>query len=326
MRSPSILLAAALALASVAPVPALAGRLGNASAIRQKVTAGQKLGARNLVPRGDRHVTDKGKTNRVFPAVVVESDEKVFARLPRQGVANAMRRHDFARTLAHQLGWSKLVPPASELELASDVGGGTLRVNGKVDRQLTRGTPVMVVKDLGSKYLTFRELDEGGRGPSIAGAFPEELRLAGAVMHLLTWQLDGNPSNVMIKVGDGRVPGPEDVRVLDHDVTLGTKHTGPRINGSIFFRGKGLAYASRQASVNELPAAAKALVLELADASATDIADAYGLEQAEAALVNRTAQDIRASGLSSAVDHFWTDATQNYHDTDYHLRKKQGNP
>jgi hypothetical protein len=323
MRTPSILLAATLALATLGAAPATAGRgLSSASAAHQRSARQQseRYGVATLTPT-QRKVRHRGKTNRVFPAVVAATGEAVFARLPRQGVSGAMRRHAFARTLVDQLGWPELVPPAGELTLASDIGGGEIDLGG-YKRKVGQGDKVMLVPDLGTDFVTLKELEEDGRAATVQSAFPEELRLTGAVLHLLTWQLDGNTANVMIRQPAGRAPGPDDVRVLDHDVTLGIKHTGPKINGSVFFADKSLPYASRQASVRDLPRAARHVVEDLAGSTPADIASAYGLELDEAALVMKTAKDIEANGLTTAIDHFWAESPS-FHDTDYHRRKRE---
>jgi hypothetical protein len=160
-------------------------------------------------------------------------------------------------------------PAATAVTLAESIGDGTLNIRGEV-RPVKKGDPIMIVPDLGEEWMTYEELHDGGR--QAASAFPEGLRLAIAVLHLLSWQLDGNPNNVMLRAGAGRSVTPKDIRIIDHDVALGIKHTGPRINGSSFYpdnpRAPELAFATkRQRTVEDLPAKARELVTSLAKAS-----------------------------------------------------------
>lgn len=239
--------------------------------MRQKIAAEQRqLGSARLKPRS-REVSHPGITKRVFPARVEETGEKVFARIPRYGVPGAMRRHNFARIVADQLGWGYLVPSATAITLAESVGDGSIDIRG-LKRDVRKGDPIMLVPDLGEDWTTYQDIQDGGRGGAVAAAFPEELRVTGAVLHLLSWQLDGNPANVMLRTGSGRGVTPKDIRIIDHDVALGIKHTGPRINGSSFYpdnpRAPELAFATkRQRTVEDLPAKARELVTSLAKAS-----------------------------------------------------------
>lgn len=316
------LIAACTAALLAWSAPALAGGLAQrVAAPRQRITEHQsRFTAVKLTPR-KRNLRHPGKTKRVFPAQVDATGQKVFARLPRFGVPGAMRRHNFARTIVHQLGWPELVPLAASAKLEESIGDGSLDIGG-LTREVGRGTEVMLVEDLGADYVTWKEMSEDGRGGEFAAAFPEELRLTGAVLHLLSWQMDGNPANVMVR--DRGVGGPRvsDVRILDHDVSLGIKHTGDKINGSVFFKGKDIPYASSQARVQDLPEAAQALVGSLADASAEEIGEAYGLEPGEAKLVRTTARDIQKNGLDAAVQRFWSQSPK-FHDPGYHRRKAE---
>jgi len=294
--------------------------------VRRRLDVDQGRGQSvRLTPRS-RQVAHPGITKRVFPARVEETGQKVFARIPRYGVQGAMRRHNFARVVAEQLGWGYLVPPAEQVTLAENVGDGTIDIRGLV-RNVRKGDPIMLVEDLGQDWMTHKEFEEAGRASTVASAFPEELRLNGAVLHLLSWQLDGNLANVMVRAGSGRALTPKDVRILDHDVSLGIKHTGPRINGSAFFPGnpvsKSIVYTSKQTKFEHLPPQAQKLVGSLARASIQEIGDAYGLERDEAALVSKAAKDIHDLGLTKAIEKFWAESPS-YHDTDYHQRKKRG--
>jgi hypothetical protein len=322
-------LVAALTAALLWSAPAVAGGLAQkVAAPRKAITEHQSRFTRVKLSTRKRAMRHPGKTRRVFPARIEGSNQKVFARLPRFGVPGAMRRHNFARMIAHQMGRPELVPLAASATLDEAIGDGALDING-LSRDVSAGTEVMLVEDLGDDFITWKEITEDGRGGEFAGAFPEDLRLTGAVLHLLSWQMDGNPANVMIR--DRSVGGPleSDVRILDHDVSLGIKHTGPTINGSIFFkgtpvfRGRDLGYASAQARVEDLPEAVQGLVVSLADATSEEIAAAYGLEETEAKMVRTTARDIKKNGLDAAVQRFWAESPK-YHDTDYHRRKAAG--
>jgi hypothetical protein len=318
----------ALAAGSLSIAQAGSGSLSQqTSGVRQKLAAEQRqLGnSVRLKPRS-RELSHPGITRRVFAARVEETGDKVFARIPRYGVPGAMRRHNFARIVAEQLGWGHLIPSAGAVTLAESMGDGSIDIRG-LKRDVRKGDPIMLVPDLGEDWTTYQDLSDNGRAGGVAGAFPEELRVTGAVLHLLSWQLDGNPANVMVRAGAGRSVTPKDVRIIDHDVALGVKHTGPRINGSAFYpnnpRSPELAFTSRQSKVEDLPPRARELVTSLARASVREISDAYGLEHEEAELVSKAAKDIHDNGLTKAVQRFWAESPK-FHDTDYHQRKKQG--
>jgi hypothetical protein len=307
-----IVLAACLAFGHAAQASPLKARTADAA---KKIQRDQDRYRDARFKPVDRELVHPGKTKRVFPARVKGGDKQsVFVRIPRYGAANAMRRHNFVRTLAEQLGRPDLVPPAALVTLGEDIGDGKIKI-GKLTRSVQRGDTVMVVEDAGEGFVNYKQVE--GQG---ASAVPEDLRVDGALMHLLSWQLDGNLSNLLVRLTPGRAATPADVRLLDHDVTLGVKHTGPRVNGSLFFPGESLAFAGAQARFADLPARGRELVDSLAGASEAEIAAAYGIDEVEASYVRTAAVDVRSVGLARAIKRFEAKFPA-MHDVEYHQRK-----
>src|SRR5437762_2055491 len=121
-----------LAIATLAPRAADAGGpLRQATARARQRIAGEQAayGKATLVPE-TRSMRGMGKTRRVFRAQIAETGQSVFARLPRYGVEGAMRRHNFMRIIADQIGKPGLVPLAATIELADNIGDGSINIDG----------------------------------------------------------------------------------------------------------------------------------------------------------------------------------------------------
>jgi hypothetical protein len=243
-----------------------------------------------------RNVTQMGRTKRTFTAEIVGRGTKVFVRLPRVGVPQAVRRHNVMRVMADELGRPDLVPPAALVTLSSDIGNGEITIGDKV-RKVARGTPIMVVEDVGTDFAPYKDFMDAGDATA-ASHFSEDTRVVTALLHLLTRQLDGNSTNVLLRQRDGST------RLIDHDVSLGIKHTGQEIRGSVFFPRRPLGYAGAQARFEDLPSRAQTLVRGIAEASSSEVASAYRLRADEAQSLQRMAKRVRQVGLSAAIKEF----------------------
>ena len=245
----------------------------------------------------NRNVSRAGKTKRTFTAQIKGSKQQVFVRLPRQGVGAAMRRHNVMRVLADQVGLTDMIPAAGAVTLAEDMGeGGTITIGDKV-RDVSKGTEIMVVDDVGPDYTPYKDFMEAGDTKQ-ARHFQDDVRIRIALLHLLTRQLDANSTNVLLRKKDGSI------KLIDFDVSMGIKHTGKEIRGSVFFVGRPLGYTGAQNRYEDLPKDAQRLVRRLADASIADLTKAYRIDAAEAKTLHDMANAVKSVGLTRAIQGF----------------------
>ncbi len=123
---------------------------------------------------------------------------------------------------------------------------------------------------------------------------PEQVRLAGALIDVLTRQTDRNSSNVMIDA-KGRV------RLIDHDKSLGHQELFFVPRYSMFFHGRPLAYTSVQGSIADLPPRMRALVEYLASRSCEQLMREYHLTEPEASRLGENARRVFMRGLTQAI-------------------------
>jgi hypothetical protein len=244
----------------------------------------------------NRNVTRTGKTKRTFSALIKGTKEQVFVRLPRQGIPVAMRRHNAMRVLADQLERADLIPAAGALTLGEDIGNGKIAIGDAV-RTVSKGTQVMVVDDVGAEYVPYKDFMEAG-DTTAAAHFDETTRVQVALLHLLTRQLDANSTNVLVRRKDGNI------KLIDFDVSLGIKHTGKEIRGSVFFPGRPLGYTGAQNRYEDLPKKAQRLVRRLAEAPLPELARALRLEPDEAKTLQAMAVSVKTVGLTRAIQAF----------------------
>lgn len=229
-----------------------------------------------------------GKSSRTIKASLGELP--VYLRIPFRGVAHGIRLHTAALILAHELGHPDMVPK---------VAAGTAPTSYEVARSdkvkvIDAGKPLMVVN---SAPEGFQPFDALGTSSALA-AVSQEMRVTGALMHVLTRQLDGNAGSTLIRPADGALV------LIDHDVTFGTPHTTKHM-GSIFFPNdpKGnLAFdPNKVQSFADLPAPAQALVTKLASMPIADVASRYGLNAKESAVLVEMATLVKDRGLVGAI-------------------------
>jgi hypothetical protein len=210
----------------------------------------------------------------------IQTDHGVFVlRRPRRGTDHGVRLNHAYELLATQLGHADMIPVAiktATTHAIPEVGGGS---------------PVMIMEHGGRDHVNASDAHK-----SWLSAVPEPTRIAGALLDLLSEHVDRHDGNVLVSRRGT-------VRLIDPDKAFGQS----RGNGlrSVFFPGGPLGFDSRhQKSFQELPAAARAVVNALADASVHAVKHAYHLEHKEAAILVERAREVRDVGLAKAIEQY----------------------
>jgi hypothetical protein len=192
---------------------------------------------------------------------------QVVLRFPSDPALSA-RLQNFVFRLAHQMAKPDLVLPSAT--------------------SVHEGRKAMVTRHAGPGFRP------ATRAKEWLDRVPEETRLAGALIDVLTRQTDRNSSNVMIDPR-GRV------RLIDHDKILGHQERMFIPRQSMFFRGRPLAYRSKQDAFSDLPAPMRALVEHITARSRAELMGEYALADHEAERLATSAKWVEDYGLTKAI-------------------------
>ena len=222
-----------------------------------------------------------GKSAKVI--AVQSSDKNVFiVRRPRRSFEHGLRVNIASQRMATAMGEDRLVP-AAVLDTTPVA----------LDAHSPAGSPVLVVRHVGSSYFAANQL-----GANVLAQVPEHAKIVSAVIDLLSEQQDRKSDNILVKK-DG-----QSVKMIDPDKSFGQR-TDCKYR-SQFFQGGMVGYTTQQHRFEDLPTDVRAYLDELAKTPVEGIAKAYSLLPEEALVVSKQAQRIRAVGLTKAIDEFVT--------------------
>jgi hypothetical protein len=217
-----------------------------------------------------------GKSARVLE---VETGKGLFiVRRPHRGMAQGLRVNVAQQRMALEMGEARLVPPAIVETL-----------DAPLDAETPAGTQVIIVKHAGASYT-----NANLTAPALLASIPEHARLVGAIIDLVSEQQDRKSENILVrKTGDV-------MKLIDPDKSFGQR-SGRKYRSQLF-QGGMLGYASKQDRFEDLPTDLQAYITKLASASIAEIQATYTLDPKEAQVASNQAQQIRALGLTPAVD------------------------
>ena len=262
-------------------------------------SAGAKVQARNK--RLLQRWTSRGQLSHVrnpsggISATVLDvgaGDHRFVLRRPgsNHSVEHVVRVNTALQRLAAELGEERMIAGAVGIRLDANVGS------------LPAGAEVMLMSHFGGRYVNG---DAAGR--SALAAIPERQRLAGALMDVLSEQIDRKDQNVMVHDGKARLP--------DADNSFGKGRAKQWIIRSTFSPGRTLAYSSSQGSfkdlVRELPEA-EAVIEHITQSSASTLRAHYGLKETEVQVLKKEAQRVKDGGLDKAFEQLFAEFSTIY--------------